>query len=158
MRAVLVGLLVILTTSVESSVLPWIPLLSHVRLVGVVTAVLIAVRPQTYEYLWFAIAATLLSDMIVGAPIGARAVLFLAAFLALQPLIRSFRVDPRVLVIVAVGVVLAFVDHLGVALATRTFPAAFQWAAMLAEWWWAAVANIVVGYLAFRIARRMTPR
>lgn len=158
MRVVLVGLLVILTTFVEASVFPWMPLLTHVRLIGVVTAVLIVVRPQTYEYLWFAIAATLLSDMIVGAPVGARAALFLAAFLALQPLIRSFRVDPRVPVMVTVGVVLAFVDHLGVALTTRTFPATFPWAAMLAAWWWAAGANIVVGYLAFRIARRITPR
>ena len=156
MRVFLLACAVVAAALLEASVLPWIPFLASVGVIGIAATVLAVARPQTHEYLGFATSATLLADALVGAPVGARTALVLAAAIILQPIIRSFRVDPRASLVVVVGVVLALADRADAILSLRVFPVAVSWGAMLATWWWAAAANVAVGYVAFRIIRERT--
>lgn len=154
MRVFLLILLAIAAALLETSVLPWIPLLARFGVIGIVTVMLIIKRPQTRAYLWFAMAATIIADALVGAPVGARTILVLATIIALQPAIRSLRLDPRIPTVVVISVVMALADRAGTMLPLRFSPTTIPWATTVIAWWWAAVANVAVGYAAFRIARQ----
>lgn len=114
----ILGLILLATAvaTIDSSVRPWLPLMYGPSLVAVLATIMVTYAAYRHAYMWASMTAALLTDVLLGTPFAVRALVLLAAFVVVQPFVRTFRQQHELRSLLAIGVTITAADRLGVAL------------------------------------------
>ena len=154
MRALVLLVLAASVALIDVSLRPWIPLIHAFSFIAAVPVVLLGQQPSGWAYIWCTIITVFLADSFLGAPLGIRPSLMLAALIVVQPWVRTFRQQRGLLPLAAIGIVLVIAERLGVILGHRPWAWGAWWASATFTWVAPIVWVIAVAYLASRGLRR----
>ena len=156
MRILSLGAIAVAIAYIEASVLPWLPFMQGLSLVAVFATVMVMRDTSGYAYLWTALVVALLVDVLLGAPLAVRSVLLLAAFVLVQPFVRTFRLQHGLRSLLAIGITLTVADRLGIMLGHRPETWTARGGAEVLVWASAIAWTVVIILLMSRGLRRRT--
>jgi len=157
MHAFILLVLAVAAAGIDVSIHPWLSVIGGSVVIVAIVSVVAAVRLSGYAYVWFTIATTMLVDIFLGTPLGARSALFLAALVLVQPFIRTFRQQRGFLPLAIIGIVLTTVEHLRVMVGHPAGGWMEWWAPSLYAWASSAAWVTAVSYFASRLLRPRVP-